>query len=150
MKKELEDKLFKKYPKIFPKGRNIDPHQSLMCFGLEGDSGWYWLIDQLCSCIQSYIDGNKHLKIKQVVAAQVKEKFAQLRFYTDGHDENIGGMIWLAEHMSGSICEKCGSFEGKIDEQARWIKCLCDECRKDKQKEDLDRQKKTIKKLRER
>lgn len=48
-------------------------------------------------------------KIPQVVAAQVKEKFGTLRFYYDGGDEVIGGMVRLAESMSSVTCETCGN-----------------------------------------
>lgn len=47
-------------------------------------------------------------KVEQVVATQVKEKLGGLRFYYDGGDEHIRGMISMAENMSYSICETCG------------------------------------------
>ena len=79
MKKELDDKLTKKYPKIF-KDRYVDIKKSPIGFGIECDNGWYWLIDNLCQNIQSYIDNNEHLKIDQVIATQIKEKFGRLNF----------------------------------------------------------------------
>ncbi len=86
--------------------------------------GWYWLIDQLCECIQSYIDANKK---DQIEATQVKEKFGTLSFYYHGGDEMISGMVWLAENMSGSICETCGSTEN-ITQTKGWIKTICKKC----------------------
>ena len=126
MSPELDDKLVKKYSKIF-----ADRHESMqktaMCWGFECDDGWYWLIDQLCSNIQSYIDDNPHKKISQVVATQVKEKFGGLRFYYEGGDSLIGGMVWLAESMSEHICESCGSIE-HIGHTTGWIRTVCKKC----------------------
>ena len=133
MKKELDEKLVAKYPLIFA-DRNGDMTKTLMCWGFECGDGWYWLIDNLCSCIQGYIDNNGHLNIPQVVAVQVKEKFGTLRFYYGGGDEYIGGKVSFAEWLSGSICENCGSVEGKINTEGYWVSCLCDACRADSKK----------------
>jgi hypothetical protein len=129
MKKKLQDKLYAKYPKIFVQ-RKLSIQQSAMPWGFECDDGWYWLIDQLCGCIQSYIDENE--KDYQLEATQVKEKFGTLRFYTNGEMENIGGMIWLAEYMSGCICEKCGSTD-KVTQTKGWIVTLCQKCMKERE-----------------
>ena len=60
----------------------------------------------------------------QVVAIQVKEKFGTLRFYYDGGDTKIDGMVRMAESMSGCTCEVCGS-PGEI-RGGSWLRCLCD------------------------
>lgn len=129
MNKKNTDYLFKKYPKLFPKEERKDPMQSLMCFGFETGDGWVDLIDSLCSCIQTYIDNNQHLKLPQVVVEQVKEKFGGLRFYTRGGDTLIHGMIWFAESLSFSICEECGK-KGifKKSKTRNWYYTLCNEC----------------------
>ena len=68
MKQELDDKLVKKYPKIF-KDRYGDMKFTAMVWGLECEDGWFWIIDNLCSCIQSYIDNNsKKTRIKNKLA----------------------------------------------------------------------------------
>lgn len=126
MNKELTQQLFEKYPKIFVQ-KNLPPRESLMCFGCEHGDGWYWLLDQLCNSIQSYIDCNKHKEIVQVEAVQVKEKFGSLRFYYNGGNEYISGMVSLAEHMSYNICEKCGSMKN-VKRTKGWIKALCEDC----------------------
>jgi hypothetical protein len=48
-------------------------------------------------------------EIPQVVVKQVKEKFGTLRFYYSGGDEYISGVVSMAESMSGTTCETCGS-----------------------------------------
>jgi hypothetical protein len=64
------------------------------------------------------------LRVQQVVATQVKEKYGTLRFYYDGGDERISGMVTLAEGMSAVVCECCGC-PAKIREGG-WIQTLCD------------------------
>lgn len=64
-------------------------------------------------------------KVHQVVAVQVKEKFGGLRFYTNGTDDVVRGMISMAETMSFRTCEVCGN-PGKV-RHGGWITTLCDE-----------------------
>ena len=129
MKQELDQKLCEKYPKIFA-NRYADETTTAMCWGFECRDGWYQLIDTLCDTIQGYIDRNKKyndIEIPQVVAIQVKEKFGTLRFYHDGGDDVIRGMVWLAENLSAEICENCGN-PGELV-KSNWIQTLCNTCR---------------------
>lgn len=127
----LDKLLCEKYPKIFV-NRHGDPKETLMCWGFECGDGWFNIIDQLCSNIQHRIDWRQEQKekygrgegCKQVVAIQVKEKFGTLRFYTEGGDEEIYGMIRMAESMSSVTCEECGS-PGR-QRSGGWIRTLCD------------------------
>ena len=117
--------LINKYPKIF-RDVGVCPAQSPISFGIECGIGWYDLLDTLCEQIQRYCDQQKDASSAQVVAAQVKEKFGTLRFYTDNNSEYIDGLICMAEHMSRNICERCGE-KGKIIPDY-WLICLCDSC----------------------
>ena len=47
-------------------------------------------------------------KIAEVKIAQVKEKFGELRFYYDGGDDKISGMVRFAEALSAKTCEESG------------------------------------------
>ncbi len=124
MKKDLESKLFEKYPKIFKKDESID--RNLMSFGFECGDGWYWLIDQLCSCLQHHVDYNDY---PQVEVAQVKEKFGGLRFYASGADDYLRGHIAFAESLSMSICETCGSIDDVSQtDDGGWIRTRCQKC----------------------
>lgn len=124
MKKELEEKLVRKFPVIFS---NIGstPEESCMAFGVECDDGWYDIIYALCECIQKYCDENK-LTVK---ADQIKEKFGTLRFYFTGGDAFVDILVDMAEIFSGRTCERCGD-KGKLGGKF-WIKCLCEKCRKE-------------------
>ena len=69
----------------------------------------------------------------QVVVNQVKEKFGTLRFYYTGGDDQIRGMVSMAESMSGVTCEECGA-PGTTGGRG-WISTLCDVHRKKYEKQ---------------
>jgi len=62
--------------------------------------------------------------IPQVTLDQVKEKFGTLRFYYTGGDDEISGMVRMAESMSGVTCEECGS-PGETKGNG-WLVTLCE------------------------
>jgi len=95
MKKELEDKLFEKYPKIF-RQKDLSIYESCMGWGIETPDGWYIILDILCRQLQWDIDNNNE---PQLEASQVKEKWNGLRFYTDTSSDRQDGMIRIAEIM---------------------------------------------------
>ena len=131
MKQELDELLCQRYPKIFV-DRHGDMKQTLMCWGFECGDGWFNIIDRLCSNIQHHVDWAQLQKEKygrgegctQVVAVQIKEKFGTLRFYTNGGNEQIYGMIRMAESMSAVTCEECGA-PGHTH-GGGWVRTLCD------------------------
>lgn len=178
MKKELEDRLFACYPKIFGQ-KDLPMTETCMCWGIDCGDGWCEIIDALCQSIQWHVDNEiEHQKIMreirtksllrvifvgfrkgwhkwywwndlplrisnwnryrkpfdkwlvdnnpQVEAVQVKEKFGGLRFYTNGYDEEVGGMIHMAEQWAVRTCEQCGE-PGKQRGHG-WIYTLCDKC----------------------
>ena len=132
MNKLLDDYLCKKYPKIFSE-RNKSMKETCMCWGFECDEGWFTLIDNLCQAIQFRIDNpgynqDGEIEIQQVVALQVKEKYGTLRFYFAGGNDEIRGMVSIAEYLSGSICEVCGKMDETIGKTKGWIKTICFEC----------------------
>ena len=85
--------------------------------------GWWPMIETLCGVIQNHIDQSKGA-CPQVVVEQIKEKFGSLRFYYQGGDDFISGAVWLAESMSGQLCEECGA-PGKRS-GGGWVQTLCD------------------------
>lgn len=130
MREDLDKALCEKYPKIF-RDRNGDMTQTAMCWGFPGD-GWYNILDMLCGAIQDRCDNVKHYRdgkmvpvCEQVVAVQVKEKFGTLRFYFEGGDAEVHGMVALAEHMTKHTCEVCGE-PGKLRNVRGWVTTACD------------------------
>lgn len=126
MTKELEKKLFKKYPLIF-QDKDKSVKESLIPFGFECGDGWYNIINRLCSNLQWNTDHNDE---PQIIAAQVKEKFGSLHFYIRGGTESQNTVISFVESLSYHICEKCGSMKD-IGHTGGWITTLCEECAKD-------------------
>lgn len=139
MKKELQEKLFKKYPSIFAR-RNLSKKETAMCYGISCGDGWYFLIDALCEKITDIIrmkniqyenflerenqeDPDEEITrswgytpYENVSADQVKSKFGTLRFYLHNskHCKEIKGAIAMAEKMSQYICEDCGNQKEKL------------------------------------
>lgn len=122
MKKELQKKLYKKYPKLF-RQKDLPMSQTCMCWGITCGNGWYKLIDGLCAGIVR-IDA-------AVEAVQVKEKFGGLRFYTGGIAKKNSDAIWdlirKAEEESLKTCEICGSKKD-ISQTRGWVRTLCTKC----------------------
>ena len=100
MNQELQDRLFKKYPKIFIQ-KDLSPSETCMCYGIDCGDGWYSLIDSLCSKLQQYTRISKIA----VEAKQVKSKLGGLRFYTDCDDDYVKGLVAMAREISFIIDE---------------------------------------------
>jgi hypothetical protein len=132
--KQMEER----FPKMF-----AEPYGGFCC-----GEGWWPIIESLCANIQSRIDWNEKTRLQlqednpyehpipkavpQVTVAQIKEKFGGLRFYYDGGDDEISGMVSMAEAWAGHSCETCGA-PGKR-RQGGWIKTLCDKHEEERQK----------------
>jgi hypothetical protein len=100
--------------------------------------GWWIIIDKLMGQIQWHIDGsiknnkwdlendktNIRLIIQQVTVEQIKEKFGGLRFYYQGGDDYIHGLVSMAESWAGIACEECGGIGER--RSGGWIRTLCD------------------------
>lgn len=130
MKKELNEKLYKKYPKLFAR-KNLGRHQTCMTYGCECGDGWYDLINNVCSAI----NGNQYLK-DRFEFEQIKEKFGALRIYFDISGANpevlhsfVQGVLSLAETVSMKTCEWCGETKDVKQAAGHWVRYLCRECR---------------------
>lgn len=111
MKEDLQENLFNKYPELFSR-RFLSSQETRMCDGICCGDNWYFIIDNLCSCIQRYLKiknfGNEEKNVVHI--DQIKTKFGVLCFYLHRYDvdKEIRGMISLASHMSKTICQYCG------------------------------------------
>jgi hypothetical protein len=94
--------------------------------GFAVGAGWYPILEILCSNIQSHIDWKvkQGQDISQVEVEQIKEKFGGLRFYYSGGDDEISGMVRMAEAWADIACEECGGIGKRRD--GGWIRTLCD------------------------
>lgn len=128
---EFAARMHEKYPAMFSQ-----PYG-----GFAVGAGWWPIIEALCGQIQHHIDWATKTRqrlltdnpynhkipddVPQVVVTQIKEKFGGLRFYYDGGDDMIDGMVRMAESWAARHCEKCGK-PGEI-RSGGWIRTLCDE-----------------------
>ena len=130
MTKELEQKLLEKYPFILQDMYGpVD--KTAMHWGITCGDGWYRILDTLLYSIDSHEKSNRSVGqvINPVIALQIKEKFAGLRFYYTGGDNFIHGMVQLAEEMSYKVCEECGNMDAIKIAGNRWHRSLCPECK---------------------
>jgi hypothetical protein len=95
--------------------------------GFECGSGWWALLDQLCRQIQHWQQWQlkRNALFPRVTITQVKEKFGDLRFYYEGGDDYVSGLVAMAEGMSSQLCEQCGS-PGYHRSTGGWLSTLCD------------------------
>jgi hypothetical protein len=136
MSEELEpyevfaEQMETRFPKMFE-----DAYGGFAC-----GEGWWPILESLCANIQSHIDWRNKTRAKllednpynhpipdeveQVTVRQIKEKFGGLRFYYDGGDEFVDGMVTMAESWASRSCEDCGSPATK--QTTGWIKNVCD------------------------
>ena len=110
---EFVEKLEKDFPAMF-----AQPYG-----GVAVCPGWWTIVRQLCVAIDYYLDCHKD--VPQVTVAQIKEKFGGLRFYYDGGDDYIAGLVTMAESWASRACEECGKPGHQRD--GGWIRTLCDE-----------------------
>lgn len=102
-------RLVDRFPKIFRED-----------FYIECDDGWFDIIFNLCKDIQQEVNNSG---CEQVVAAQVKEKFAGLRFYSSGGNEVTDAMIEKYCKLSRETCEITGG-KGYTCQKNGWYKTL--------------------------
>lgn len=94
-------------------------------FGIECGKGWKKLYQPIIDYIDEY---NKEHEDKPIKIHQIKEKYGQLRFYTNFYTEELEKMIDKAEEESEHTCEYCGKhIDGPIIRH-HWIYSLCEEC----------------------
>lgn len=147
-KRITTDELIAKYPKIFVDYEG-NPGR-VNWYGVP--DGWLPIIDKLCRSIQNYIDHTSRSvpnpdyiegkeydrsdktthkfiqqKPEQVTCVQMKEKFGGLRFYENGADKQVDGMISMAEDLCDHTCERCGSEEN-IGYTTGWVTVCCKPC----------------------
>lgn len=103
------EKLINRFPNIFEEN-----------FYFECDDGWFDIIFDLCKDVQQEVNNSS---CQQVVAVQVKEKFAGLRFYASGGNEVTDAIISKYTKLSSQTCEVTGG-RGYLCEKHRWYKTL--------------------------
>jgi hypothetical protein len=141
MTREIEkteiNKLIEKYPDIFQDA--IKPmSKTCMCWGITCGDGWKDTIDETCKQLTIL----KDITGIQVIADQVKEKFAGLRFYYhcdasnyklaeedfDSWQNMIENVISSCERKCDHVCDHCGESRWKTARLGHWMVGICDSC----------------------
>jgi hypothetical protein len=112
----FDKQMKERFPKIF-----AEPYGGFCC-----GEGWWPILEELCDQIQHHINWkNKQSEVvPQVTVGQIKEKFGGLRFYYSGGDDEISGMVRMAESWASRSCETCGAPGTR--REGGWLKTLCD------------------------
>lgn len=93
------------------------------CWDLSVGEGWMPIVRSTSKEIKE-IDVEENIQV-----TQVKEKFGELRFYTNWSSEEIDTIITKGVVESRSTCEECGSKDTVTQRELnRWITTLCQEC----------------------
>lgn len=110
--------LVEQYPALFSHDGKPTLISPIAC-----NDGWYELLRVLCFSI------TEHCKNKgtTVSVRQVKEKFGGLRFYIDGGDDFVHGLIDFAEQFSFLVCEQCGQ-KATLTKNDGWLMTTCETC----------------------
>lgn len=127
---EFAKRMEERFPKMFEQ-----PYG-----GFAIGKGWWPIIESLCANIQHHIKWKNETRerllkdnpynhtipeeVEQVKVVQIKEKFGGLRFYYDGGDAEIRGMVTMAEAWADKSCETCGAPGER--RSGGWIRTLCD------------------------
>lgn len=100
--------LNRRFKKFFKHRKDL--RQSLMAFGYECGDGWYQIIKNLFIDIETeFKNPNIQKEFKNdFEVVQVKEKFGELRFYTNFGNDSIFDLIGQAETLSHKVCGNCG------------------------------------------
>jgi len=123
-----EDQEFKEYEQF---AERMEKSYPKMYAGKHGGfavgKGWYPIIERLSSNIQQHIEWKNRESevVPQVIVEQIKEKFGGLRFYYQGGDEQVAGMVRMAEAWADVACEECGGIGKRRG--GGWVRTLCDQ-----------------------
>ena len=83
--------------------------------------GWFPIIEKITKEISDL--GNDEIK-----AVQIKEKFGELRYYTNYTTDEVESIIEFGELRAAVTCEVCGRSGSLRGEH--WYQTLCDRCDK--------------------
>ncbi len=105
----------------------FDLQRSLIGFGFECSKHWYPILKKGFDDIAEIV---KDQNITNFRITQVKEKFGNLSVYCNNYTDDIDEVIDRMEEEASTICELCGSPEGKLRTDG-WLVVRCDKCQED-------------------
>ena len=129
MIKQRNKELIEKYPFLLPRnawtGEPIEDYDYSYTELDNMPTGWRIAFgEQLCAELMEALGDD----VKDYFIEQIKEKYGELRWYSNWGSEKIYDIIDKYTHLSRRICIKCGAPATKIS--LGWISPYCDECAK--------------------
>ena len=124
MRKELEEKLIKRFPTCF--GVNDKAPLTLMPFGFKCGDGWFEILWRLCVDLEPMVTELEKETGERFEVVQVREKLGTLRIYVSHHSDAINERIAAAQKEASHICELCGQ-PGKYINRGGQVQARCDE-----------------------
>lgn len=132
MDAQREARLAERYPIFYgaydhaPADYDDEPVPPLTVDGFACDDGWCALLEAAGQAIEQQNEADDEPTVR---AIQVKEKFGQLRLYTDKSTPEAYAVTKLVETLSAKMCEWCGKTKGtRRRDQAGHLKTLCVSC----------------------
>lgn len=122
--KDIIEKYVNKLQKDYNEKRSDLPGYSMELFGVECGEGWYGIIAALIKYIEEY---NETHSDEPIIVHQIKEKFGELRFYTNFVTPELDDLIEEAEGIAWNTCETCGSTKN-IGHTMGWVSVVCPDC----------------------
>ena len=104
------------------KDKGMDALIAFMAGKVKGRIPSEWDIERAEDAMVDPIDITP--KVDWIYVQQIKEKFGGLRFYYQGGDDHISGMVTMAESWAGRTCETCGNKGERRG--GGWVRTLCD------------------------
>lgn len=130
MNKELAEKIFEQCPIIY---RSREDKSTIVGnWGFECNAGWGEIIYELSLKLESLAktELESGIPIDSVIKVrQVKQKFAQLRFYVSSSNEAVSALISHYEQVAYKTCEFCGDV-GSHEEINGYFCIVCTKCKK--------------------
>lgn len=83
---------------------------------------WHMCIDE----INEEVHKSKYLE-KNFYFKQIKEKYGEIRAYTNFYNEEIGRIIDNYSFISSNVCQRCGKPDSSIS-KGYWVECCCKDC----------------------
>jgi hypothetical protein len=129
--KPFEIRMKETCPKLYSGlGVHWTEEEGGMLSGIDVGEGWFPIIEELSLALEQ-INNSLPPEEPPIRAAQIKEKFGYLRFYTDGNlSPAAENAITIAEDRSRVTCEMCGVEEEDVSlpDYRGWMKNLCPAC----------------------
>lgn len=96
----------------------VRSRRSDTCTGIDVPPGWVPLMTELDAALVTVAPGIRY--------EQIKAKYAELRVYVSGRNDEARELIAAAEIASRTVCEECGEPGTTYQSPRGWYRALCE------------------------